>query len=527
MHGALVPLALALLVLASGCIAPGSRDEPPAATTAPSAPTEPSGSSSDAPRPASGAPDAGALPEGAPPAGSPAGEPRVPIAAEESPDAARCGLDAANASPPRGLPVERAVPDPRPAPGERVRDPLVGASVTRVTDAEALGRPGMALDRAKATPWNADSSRLLVRSTDGYHFLFDAQGLAPLGALPLPLGDVEPRWSVASPDVLYFVFENRVCRLDLAAFAASVVVELSAHDRVTGTRSQDLLDLGNGEAALALLAFHDNASGEVDAIDLAVVSWREHANGSVEITRHAAPARLHERAQHGNLAPESVALARSFAVVGWSAPYSDGEAIVPIVESVRTETRKGLSLYSWDGVFERKMMRGNGDWSVCRDPRGRDVVAAWGANDRDPRDSAIGGVPLLALGVDAPTRDVAFVNDRALALRVACASGRDGWAFASSVDESHASDTVDPSRAPFVDKVLAVRLDADAPRVVTLADARTQAFGSDGTSRGGPDVRVAPSRDGNALAWAANFRTRVDDAAYRDVVIAEFPQALE
>lgn len=444
--------------------------------------------------------------------------PRGPILPTGAGDAAECGLDAANADPPRLAPRAPDA-DGRPPTGLRERDAL-GAQVARVTDADALGRPGIVNEYSKASPWNADGTKLLLQSTDGYRALYDAQGLVFLRYLPLPLGDVEPRWSLTDPERLYFVIENRLCTLHLSSLEASVVARLAGYDRVTGSGEQDLLDLGNGEAAFGLLARRENAAGEALVMDLTVVSFRETPEGVV-LSSQTGPTRVFDREVQGELRPDAIALTRDHVVVSWSEPYASEEALGTPIESVRQETGKGMSLYGWDGRFVRKLFRGTHEWDVCKDAAGKDVVVTWGSNDNDPRDTVEGGNKLMMLGLEEATRATLFTNDWLLSGHVSCRNtAKPGWAFVSSVDETGAMSEVKRENLAYANRILAVRLDASAPQVQAVAETRTQTFNSTGEQQYWREVHVVASKDGSEVVWGANFGLRVDDPLYADTLHA-------
>lgn len=528
-----LPLLVVLAVAASGCVFPWQKEDAPGATTgaaegpAADAPTgatpgggdAPVAPSASTPPPAGGSAGPGATDgSGTPPPQGDGDAPRGPILPTGEGDAAACGLDAANADPPRLAPRAPET-DGRPPVGVRERDAL-GAFVARATDADALGRPGIVNEYSKASPWNADGTRLLLQTTDGYRALYDAQGLVFLRYLPLPLGDVEPRWSLTDPERLYYVLENRLCTLHLSSLEASVVARLSGYDRVTGSGEQDLLDLGNGEAAFGLLARRENDAGEALVMDLSVVSFRETPEGVV-LSSQTGPTRVYDREALGDLKPDAISLTREHVVVSWSEPYASEESVATPIESVREESGKGMSLYGWDGKFVRKLFRGTHEWDVCKDVAGGDVVVTWGSNDNDPRDTSEGGNKLMMLGLEEPTRATLFTNDWLLSGHVSCRNtAKPGWAFVSSVDETGAIGEVKRENLEFANRILAVRLDASAPQVRAVAETRTQTFDSTGEQHYWREVHVVASKDGSEIAWAANYGLRVDDPLYADTLVA-------
>lgn len=94
------------------------------------------------------------------------------------------------------------------------RDPVFGSCLTRLTDRrkDLPGGPGgLKNEYSRIQAFNADESRILIRTTDARWLLYDASSMKPLGLLPLE-GPVDPRWDAADPDILYYSDETRLMR---------------------------------------------------------------------------------------------------------------------------------------------------------------------------------------------------------------------------------------------------------------------------------------------------------------------------
>ena|GEM_PF-4152909 len=99
-----------------------------------------------------------------------------------------------------------------PAPRVPFRDPVFGACVVRVTDRlHDVTAPdtsgGMKNEYSRVQSFNADESRLLVRSTSAYWYLYDAATLQPIAQMPFQ-GAVDPRWDATDPNLLYYIDEG-------------------------------------------------------------------------------------------------------------------------------------------------------------------------------------------------------------------------------------------------------------------------------------------------------------------------------
>jgi hypothetical protein len=133
----------------------------------------------------------------------------------------------------------RQTPD-LPEPPARVpfRDPVFGTCLVRVTDREADLSPddpsaGLKNEYSRVQSFNADGSRVLVRSIEANWYLYDAHPLQPLGQLPL---EVEPRWHPSNPDLLYYSQETRLMAYNVRSGEQSLV-----HDFATDFPGQPLV----------------------------------------------------------------------------------------------------------------------------------------------------------------------------------------------------------------------------------------------------------------------------------------------
>ncbi|HEY5671874.1 MAG TPA: hypothetical protein VIS10_17915 [Anaerolineales bacterium] len=117
------------------------------------------------------------------------------------------------------------------------RDSVFGTCMMRLTDRfEDLTSEdpsqGLKNEYSRVQSFNADGSRVLVRSIDAYWYVYDAQILKPMEHIPL---SVEPRWDAEDPDLLYHIDETR-----LLAYRLSTAEERLVHDFAVDFPGQDL-----------------------------------------------------------------------------------------------------------------------------------------------------------------------------------------------------------------------------------------------------------------------------------------------
>ena len=130
------------------------------------------------------------------------------------------------------LQVRQAPSLPEPQARVSFRDPVFGTCLVRVTDRTTDLTPldpseGLKNEYSRVQSFNADESRILVRSTEENWYLYDAATLQPLGQLPFD-GSVEPRWDASDPLLLYYFDEARLMSYNLRTEAQIQVHDFAA-----------------------------------------------------------------------------------------------------------------------------------------------------------------------------------------------------------------------------------------------------------------------------------------------------------
>ena len=109
-------------------------------------------------------------------------------------------------------------------------EPTFGTCLVRLTDRSrdlSAGdeSKGIVNEYARVQAFNADGSRLLAYSTDGWWYLYDAVTLEPLGDLAL---GVEPRWDAVDPALIYYNDETRLMSYNVESGAKSEIHDFAA-----------------------------------------------------------------------------------------------------------------------------------------------------------------------------------------------------------------------------------------------------------------------------------------------------------
>ena len=117
-----------------------------------------------------------------------------------------------------------------PAARQPFRDPVFGTCLVRVTDRHSdltadAPAEGLKNEYSRVQSFNADSSRILVRSLEANWYLYDANSLQVLARLPL---SVEPRWDAANPDLIYHIDETRLLSYRISTGEQAVLYDFAA-----------------------------------------------------------------------------------------------------------------------------------------------------------------------------------------------------------------------------------------------------------------------------------------------------------
>lgn len=97
----------------------------------------------------------------------------------------------------------------KPTKGQTFKDPVYGTCVVRLTDHANEPPVGFARnDYSRRQAFNANDTKILIYSENGFWHLYDAITYAWIKQLSGPGGDAEPQWHPTNPDLLYFVPTN-------------------------------------------------------------------------------------------------------------------------------------------------------------------------------------------------------------------------------------------------------------------------------------------------------------------------------
>jgi hypothetical protein len=330
-----------------------------------------------------------------------------------------------------------------PSPRDPFRDPVFGTCLVRVTDRTtdlSLGDPsdGLKNEYARVQSFNADGSRLLVRSIEAFWYLYDAQTLSPLGELPL--GE-EPRWDARDPHVIYYVDETRLMAYDIQDGEQSTVHNFAAD--FPGQNLTAVWTRYEGRPSHDSRYWGLMAEGE-DWIPVAFLVYDRQADRVTIRDTHGLPG-IEEDVDHVTMSPLGTYFIASFDRT--CEPGHLGDDAHPC----------GLMVYDQDMAHGRSLLRIAGHYDTALDAQGREVIIY--------QDIDTDHISMLDLetGAVTPLWEIDFSHS-AIGLHFSgLAFDRPGWALVSTYNGAH------PTDATWMDdQIFAVELEAGG-RVVRLA----------------------------------------------------------
>ena len=337
------------------------------------------------------------------------------------------------------------------------------ASVLQLTHAPGPGT-GFVPEYSKVQAFNADGSRFLVRGTDGSTVLFDGRTLKRIGKLPIPVGDVEPRWR--GSDRVMYLDGDRVREWSLRLRRARTLARFPGLGPLSSGAEQEL---GRAQRFYALKSPANVAF---------VADLETGTRGPLKRLRRAG-----DTLDYVAITPDS-----EHVMVMWARYGAE------------------LSTHAWKPV--RRLTTWDEHADFCRTADGEDalVIAHYRAG---PNDEVVELVPL-----DGGPGHVLWRAPRFnLALHISCRNTRQpGWAYLSSywdgIGQRPAGGTA------YENEVFALRLDSTPSRATIreLADTRM-------TERADyyDEPHATVRQDGGLVLFASNHGRHVADASFADV----------
>ena len=136
---------------------------------------------------------------------------------------------------------------PAPSVGVSFKDSAFGAMITRLSDGLAQFNDGVHHEYSSMSPFNLNSSRILLATHRSGYYIVDRAGNIILNGSALGIGNsAEPRWSLTNPNVFYFHEDNQLKKFELTTQQKSVVRTFTQYNSINfGGGEADISDDGD------------------------------------------------------------------------------------------------------------------------------------------------------------------------------------------------------------------------------------------------------------------------------------------
>ena len=181
-----------------------------------------------------------------------------------------------------GFPSHKNVVDiaelDKPALHQSIQDPDFGSKITRVTDiSQVKGVERLRHYYAKRNPFNADESRAVFVSSDGYNWMFDTATWEPIRYLPLGSSDAEVHWHPTDKDRIFLVdfgSEYNISRmfwLNAATGEKELLLDMEQFGFITANGMME----GNPDKNMTVYAVAGNTKNKKTEIALVDINERK------------------------------------------------------------------------------------------------------------------------------------------------------------------------------------------------------------------------------------------------------------
>jgi hypothetical protein len=156
---------------------------------------------------------------------------------------------------------------PRPQVGDPYTDPKFGTTVVRLTDAVTSSFSGSFPDYSKRQAWNADGSKMLLRTDDGYTLLLDGNTYTYIQTLDV-VGGQDLFWHPANPDILYYAPDSILYSFSISSGQPTKLHDFAPYTWANTAGEGNLSDDGRYYAVVG--QYYNYSTGEVTFSDILV-----------------------------------------------------------------------------------------------------------------------------------------------------------------------------------------------------------------------------------------------------------------
>jgi hypothetical protein len=384
----------------------------------------------------------------------------------------------------------------QPALGESYTDPVFGTKVWRVSQTRppsgGKSYAGTVPEYSKAQAWNCDCTRLLLRGTDGYWWLYDGQTLTGRKKANIPGGDLEPRWLKNDPDRFVYLVDDKVCSYNARTAKSSVVAQFKGMGQLSSGAEQEL---PNNDRYLVV---HGTINYDRNNNFLSTKAWvvdldLKKRAGAIKVFTH----------------PENSPVNRN--------DWLDSLAITPDGKYITAMwADHGVDLYTRGWKFVRRLTRWSehGDFAQYAPGKWALVIAHYRGDSRhnNPGDPALNDETIELIPLDGSKRRVLWKAPVFnMGIHISARNTKlPGWVFVSTYWDGRGQR---PGPTPFENEVLALSLSSTLgnPQVRRLAHTyMTERYDY------WDEPHATVRQDGKMILFASNFDHYRADENYVD-----------
>jgi hypothetical protein len=386
----------------------------------------------------------------------------------------------------------------KPAVGVPFIDPVFKTKVTRISDAQALSKPGVFPYYSKRQAWNCDESLLIVLSDDGGSLLFDGSSYKFVKPLD-DVGGEDVFWDRANPSLILFNPGHELWAYDVRTDEKYLVFDFAGYEFANTCGEGNLSRDGAWYAVVA--STYNETTGEVRREKLMVVALTLDGG------------------EIGGRIAATLDLPDSLGDFDWVSVSPSGEYIV--VDYADTETGRfhGVEVYdrSFNPLWQKPLGAGHSDLGI--DANGDEVLVM------DVYDSESNQTDYvkyrLADGSATKLLTVDWSFYQHFSLR---AFGLPGWVLVSTFDGPGRLSDGPTDWLPFEDEVFFLKLDGSG-EVKGVAHHHSCRY-SEATPDADNSVywaepHASASANGDRVVFASNWREGLDKVESVETYVAD------
>lgn len=373
-------------------------------------------------------------------------------------------------------------------------DPKFGTTVERITDCIAQGYDGIVPQYSKRQAWNADGSRLLLLTGDGYSLLCDGNNYSFIKTLN-GVGGEDVFWHPTDPNTLYYNGDSIFYSYNITTDIATPVHVFTAYTWAN-TRGEGNMSL-DGRYYAVVGQKYDYGTGNVTFKDFVVYDLQTNSEISIKPI------------------PQD-----SISGLDWASISPLGNYVVVDYADDITGRYHGVEVFdrNFNFIWQKPLGAGHSDLGLDANS---DEVLVMDVYNSDSNKTYITKFR-LSDGQATTLLEVSELFDLHISLRN---QQRHDWCFISTFDYTGRLTDDSLSWLPFEDEVFALKLDGsgDVQRIAHHHSRRYSPSTYDPDhSNYWAEPHATVDRQGTRIIYGSNWRQNIDLMNSVDVYLVDF-----